>query len=74
MAQATKAGLSVTGAPRHPALSTQEAVDLLKISRTTLVRLLESGIIPFGEPSRPCTKPAEARMPDPHAAPAGAAI
>ncbi|WP_445548469.1 MULTISPECIES: helix-turn-helix domain-containing protein [unclassified Frankia] len=33
-------------------LSAQEAADLLGISRTTLVRLLESGVIPFEKPSR----------------------
>ncbi|KHL01601.1 helix-turn-helix domain-containing protein [Sinomonas humi] len=52
VAEALKAGLAVTVAPRHLALSTQEAADLLQISRTTLVRLLESGAIPFDKPSR----------------------
>ncbi len=52
VAEALKAGLAVTVAPRHLALSTQEAADLLQISRTTLVRLLESGVIPFDKPSR----------------------
>ena len=33
-------------APHHLTLSTQEAADLLRMSRTTLVRLLETGVIP----------------------------
>ena len=52
VAAAMKAGLAVTVAPHHLTLSTQEAADLLRISRTTLVRLLESGEIPFEKPSR----------------------
>lgn len=52
VAAAMKAGLAVTVAPHHLTLSTQEAADLLRISRTTLVRLLESGVIPFEKPSR----------------------
>src|SRR5215475_5539106 len=52
VAAAMKAGLAVTVAPHHLTLSTQEAADLLHISRTTLVRLLESGEIPFEKPSR----------------------
>lgn len=52
VAAAMKAGLAVTVAPHHLMLSTQEAADLLRISRTTLVRLLETGAIPFEKPSR----------------------
>ena len=52
VAAAMRAGLAVTVAPHHVTLSTQEAADLLHISRTTLVRLLETGIIPFEKPSR----------------------
>lgn len=52
VAEAMKAGLAVTVAPHHLSLSTQEAADLLRVSRTTLVRLLEAGVIPFDKPSR----------------------
>jgi excisionase family DNA binding protein len=52
VAAAMKAGLAVTVAPHHLLLSTQEAADLMRISRTTLVRLLETGTIPFEKPSR----------------------
>src|SRR5215475_2406355 len=52
VAAAMKAGLAVTVAPHQLMLSTQEAADLLRISRTTLVRLLETGVIPFEKPSR----------------------
>src|SRR5262249_2186436 len=52
VAAAMKAGLAVTVAPHYLTLSTQEAADLLRISRTTLVRLLETGVIPFEKPSR----------------------
>ncbi len=52
VAAAMKAGLAVTVAPHRLTLSTQEAADLLRISRTTLVRLLENGAIPFEKPSR----------------------
>jgi excisionase family DNA binding protein len=52
VAAAMKAGLAVTVAPHHLTLSTQEAADLLRVSRTTLVRLLEGGAIPFEKPSR----------------------
>jgi excisionase family DNA binding protein len=49
---AMNAGLAVTVAPHHLMLSTQEAADLLGVARTTLVRLLDSGAIPFDKPSR----------------------
>jgi excisionase family DNA binding protein len=49
---AMEAGLAVTVAPQQLTLSTQEAADLLGVARTTLVRLLESGAIPFDKPSR----------------------
>jgi len=52
VATAMEAGLAVTVASHHLTLSTQEAADLLRISRTTLVRLLETGMIPFDKPSR----------------------
>ncbi|MBL7496119.1 helix-turn-helix domain-containing protein [Frankia sp. CNm7] len=52
VAAAMKAGLAVTVAPHRLLLSTQEAADLLRISRTTLIRLLETGVIPFEKPSR----------------------
>lgn len=52
VAEAMRAGLAVTVAPHHLTLSTQEAADLLRISRTTLVRLLETGSIPFEKPNR----------------------
>jgi excisionase family DNA binding protein len=52
VAAAMKAGLAVTVAPHHLLLTTQEAADLLRVSRTTLVRLLETGVIPFEKPGR----------------------
>jgi excisionase family DNA binding protein len=45
-------GLAITVAPHHTVLSTSEAAQLLGISRPTLVRLLESGEIPYDKPGR----------------------
>jgi len=45
-------GLAITVAPHQTVLSTSEAAQLLGMSRPTLVRLLESGEIPFDRPGR----------------------
>lgn len=50
--EAMQAGLAVTVAPHNLTLSTQEAADLLRVSRTTLVRLLETGAIAFDKPNK----------------------
>lgn len=45
-------GLAITVSPHETVLSTSEAAQLLGVSRPTLVRLLESGEIPFDQPGR----------------------
>lgn len=45
-------GQAVTVEPRRVVLSTQEAADILGVSRPTLIKLLESGDIPFTKPNR----------------------
>lgn len=45
-------GQAVTIAPHNQTLTTQEAADILGISRPTLVRLLDDGKIPFQQPGR----------------------
>ena len=45
-------GMAITVAPRHTVLTTGEAAEMLGVSRPTLVRLLESGEIPFEKPGR----------------------
>ncbi len=45
-------GQAVTIAPVHQRLTTQEAADLLGISRPTFVKLLEDGEMPYEQPGR----------------------
>lgn len=45
-------GQAVTVAPVHQRLTTQEAADLLGISRPTFVKLLQDGEIPYEQPGR----------------------
>ncbi|KAA2255642.1 helix-turn-helix domain-containing protein [Solihabitans fulvus] len=49
---AMRAGRAITVAPLAQRLTTQEAADLLGVSRPTLVKLLEDGKIPFEQPGR----------------------
>lgn len=49
---AMQRGQAVTIAPIQQRLTTQEAADLLGISRPTFVKLLEDGEIPFEQPGR----------------------
>jgi excisionase family DNA binding protein len=49
---AMRRGQAVTFAPLGQRLTTQQAADLLGISRPTLIKLLETGKIPFETPGR----------------------
>lgn len=40
-------GKAITVAPRGLVLTTQEAADFLGVSRPTLVKVLEEGVVPF---------------------------
>lgn len=50
--EALAQGKAVTVAPQHTTLTTQQAADLLGISRPTFVKRLEEGDIPFSKPGR----------------------
>lgn len=50
--KALAAGQAVIVAPIHQRLTTQQAADLLGISRPTFVKLLESGEIDYEQPGR----------------------
>ena len=49
---AMRAGRAITVAPLAQRLTTQEAADLLGISRPTMVKLLDDGRLPFEQPGR----------------------
>lgn len=47
VARALAQGQGVSVVPRHRMLTTQEAADMLNVSRPTLIKVLEEGRIPF---------------------------
>lgn len=52
VAQALQAGMGVNVAPLNATLATQEAADYLGVSRSTVVRPLDSGAIPMSRPGK----------------------
>ena len=52
VADAMRAGRAISVVPVAQRLTTQEAADLLGVSRPTLVKLLEDGAIPYEQPGR----------------------
>lgn len=49
---ALRAGRAITLAPHAQRLTTQQAADVLGVSRPTLVKLLEAGLIAYEQPGR----------------------
>jgi excisionase family DNA binding protein len=45
-------GQAVTIAPHHQQLTSQEAADILGVSRPTVVKMLDEGLIPYFQPGR----------------------
>lgn len=45
-------GQAVTIAPHNQRLTTQEAAEILGVSRPTLVKMLDDGLIPYEQPGR----------------------
>lgn len=45
-------GQAVTIAPHHQQLTTQEAADILGVSRPTFVKILDAGHVPYTKPGR----------------------
>lgn len=50
--RAMRRGQAVSFAPLSQQLTTQQAADLLGVSRPTLVKILEAGRIPYDQPGR----------------------